>query len=123
MKIREVITQVDDLYANAFSEEDKLQWLKQIEEKIYKEIVLTHHHDVEMTDFSDDNNELIAPAPYDSLYINYIIAKIHQYTNETVRYNNSMIIFNQEYQEFANYWNRKYMPISRKHHHHHEGEN
>ena len=118
MKIREVITQVDDLYANAFSEEDKIQWLKKIEEKIYKEIVLTHNHTVEMTDFDDDNNELIAPAPYDSLYINYIIAKIHQYTNETVRYNNSMIIFNQEYQEFANYWNRKYMPIS-----HNEGEN
>ena len=114
MKIREVLTQVDDLYANAFSEEDKLQWLQQIEEKIYKELVLTHHEPVEMTEFDDDDNELIAPAPYDSLYINYIIANINKYNNETVRYNNAMIIFNQEYQEFANWYNRTKMPLSSK---------
>ena len=114
MKIREVITQVDDLYANAMTEEDKLQWLENIENKIYKEIVLTHEDQVPMTDFSDDDNTLIAPTPYDSLYINYIIAKIHQYTNETVRYNNAMIIFNQQYQEFANWYNRTKMPLSKE---------
>ena len=114
MTIREVLTQTDDLYANAFSEEDKLQWLKQIEEKIYKEIVLTHEDAVEMTDFDDDTNELIAVSPYDSLYINYLIAQINKYNNETVRYNNAMIIFNEEYQEYANYYNRTKMPISKE---------
>ena len=114
MKIREVITQVDDLYANAFSEEDKLEWLKQIENKIYTELVLTHHEPVEMTDFSDDDNELIAPSPYDSLYINYIIAQINKYNNETVRYNNAMIIFNNEYQDYANWYNRTKLPLSKE---------
>ena len=114
MKIREVLTQVDDLYANAFSEEDKLKWLQDIENKIYKELVLTHHEPVEMTDFDDDDNELIAPSPYDNLYINYIIANINKYNNETVRYNNAMIIFNQQYQEFANWYNRTKMPLSSK---------
>ncbi len=110
MKIREAITQVDDLYANAYSEEDKIKWLQEIENKIYREVVLTHENEVEMTDFSDDENELIAPIPYDSLYINYIIAQINKFNNETVRYNNAMTIFNQEYYEFANWYNRTNLP-------------
>ena len=114
MTIREVISQTDELFTNAFSDEQKMKWLHDIESKIYKEIVLTHHHHVEMTDFDDDSNELIAPSPYDSLYINYIIAQIHKYNNETVRYNNFMIIFNNEYQEFANWYNRTKLPLSKE---------
>lgn len=114
MTIREVISQTDELFTNAFSDEQKMKWLHDIENKIYKEIVLTHHHHVEMTDFDDDSNELIAPSPYDNLYTSYLLAQVFKYSQETVRYNNAMIIFNQEYQEFANYYNRKTMPITKK---------
>ena len=111
MTIREVLTRVDNLLTNAVEEEQKLQWLKNIEDKIYKEIVLTHENPVEMTDFDDKESELIAVSPYDNLYISYLVAKIFEYTFETVRYNNAIIVFNQEYQEYANYYNRENMPL------------
>ena len=111
MEIRDVLTKVDNLLVNAIDEDTKLDWLKNIEDKIYKEIVLTHENQVLMTDFSEDNNELIAKSPYDNLYISYIIAQIFNYNFETVRYNNAIITFNQEYQEYANWYNRQNMPI------------
>ena len=111
MTIREVLTRVDNLVTNAVEEEVKLQWLKNIEDKIYKEIVLTHENPVEMTNFEDMESELIAKSPYDNLYISYLVAKIFEYTFETVRYNNAIIVFNQEYREFANYYNRENMPV------------
>ena len=111
MKIRDVITKVDDIKPNSYSEEDKLQWLEDIENKIHGEIVMQYVDPVEMTDFSDDESELIAPNPYDNLYISYIIAKIDFYNNETTRYNNSMIMFNEEYQAFINYYNRTHTHI------------
>ena len=111
MTIQEVLTRTDNLLVNAVDEEQKLSWLKNIEDKIYKEVVLLHENPVEMTDFSDFENELIAPEPYDNLYISYLIAQILYYTFETIRYNNAMITFNQEYQEFCNYYNRENMPL------------
>ena len=113
MKIREVITNVDDLKPNAYSEEDKKRWLKEIETKIYKEIVMTHEDACEMTDFTNENSNLIAQTPYDTLYITYVCAKIDFYNNETARYNNQMMMFNQEYFEFGNWYNRNHMPITR----------
>lgn len=111
MTIREVISQTDELLVNAFNDEQKLEWLKNIENKIYQEIVLKHENQVPMTDFENDNNELIAKTPYDNLYTSYLIAMIFKYTQETQRFNNAMIVFNQEYQEFANYYNRNNMPL------------
>lgn len=111
MTIREAITQTDKLLVNAIDDETKLKWLKDIEEKIYKEVVLTHAFKVPNTNFDNDDNTLIAPSPYDNLYISYLMAKIFEYTFETVRYNNAMVIFNQEYQEFCNFYNRTKMPL------------
>jgi hypothetical protein len=112
MRIIDAVTNVDNLLPNAFDQEQKHKWLKNIEDKIYKEVVLTHENDTDIliTDFEDDNSELIAPYPYDNLYISFILAKIFEYEHETVRYNNQMIIFNQEYQEFVNWYNRNNMP-------------
>lgn len=112
MKISEVLNKTDNLLPNAFDEEQKLEWLKQIENKIYKEVVLTHKNQVPETVFDEEKeNDLIAPFPYDNLYISFLIAQIYKYLNETVRYNNAMVIFNQEYQEFTNYYNRQNMPL------------
>ena len=113
MKYIDAISQVDNLLPNAFSQEQKMQWLQNIEDKIYKEVVLTHKTEVLEPNFEEEgfeNNELIAKSPYDNLYISYVIAMIFRHLNETVRYNNYMVIFNQEYQEFLNYYNRNNMP-------------
>lgn len=110
MTIREVITRVDNLVPNSYEDEEKLSWLEEIENQIYKELVLTHEIERVMTNFRDQTSELIAPSPYDNLYISYLQAKINFYQREFMGYNNAMAMFNSEYKEFANWFNRTYYP-------------
>lgn len=114
MKIREALATTDKLLPNAYEEEDKLRWLADIEHQIFEEIILTHENPVEMTDFTDDDNELFASSPYDNLYISYLQAKIYFEQKEIPRYNNSMTVFNEEYRQYANWYNRNNMPITKE---------
>lgn len=60
----------------------------------------------------DLDKELIAPFPYDSIYRNYIFALIDFNNGEADRYQATMSMFNSQYQEFCNYYNRTHKPIS-----------
>ena len=114
MTIREAINIIDKLVPNVYDDEDKMKWLKDIESLIYQEIILTHENPIEMTDFEDDNNELFAKSPYDNLYTSYLESKIHFNNKEIPRYNNAMAVFNEEYREYANWYNRNNMPITKE---------
>ena len=114
MTIREALNIVDKLLPNVYDEEDKMKGLKDIESQIYREIILTHENPIEMTDFTDDSSELFAPSPYDNLYTSYVEAQIYFTQKEIPRYNNTMAVFNEEYREYANWYNRNVMPIIRK---------
>ena len=52
------------------------------------------------------DTELLAPDPYTDLYKYYLFSMI-DFTNEEMdRYTNSMLMFNNSWQEFVNYWYR-----------------
>ena len=116
MKVIDVIEKVDDLKPNSYSFETKVSWLSQLEEKIYEELVKTHDNPLNIgySELNEDNTEmeLIAPDRFEEMYIVWIFTKIDFYNGEMSRYNNSALLFNTLYQEFANYWNRTYMPKS-----------
>ncbi len=117
MKIIDVIGRVDDLKPNTWDVEHKIGWLSKLDLMIQKNIINTHE-DGSNTPFTgydvdvDQQTELLAPPPYDEMYIYWIEAQIDLANQEYNKYNASIMMFNTEWQEYENYYNRQFMPIT-----------
>lgn len=119
MTIQEAIAKVDSLKPNQYKQPEKLEWLNEVDGKIYKELILTHDNPDELSWESygvntDVSMELLAKEPYATLYIHYLSAKIDWYNGEYGRYNNEMAAYNEAYQEYANYICRTYGSVGVK---------
>ena len=54
--------------------------------------------------------QLLAEAPYDDIYVYYLLAMIDFYNREPENYNNSYMMFNEKYNDFAKWWQRTHTP-------------
>lgn len=115
MTIADAIRRVDiSRKGNAYSDGDKIEWLSTIDGIIKREIVDTHHggHHIHFHGYDRDTDvdtELIAVEPYTDLYLYYLEAQIDMHDGETVKYSNDMVRFNNAYQQYTNWYNRKHM--------------
>jgi hypothetical protein len=119
MKIIEAINRIDALKYNTYSQADKVQWLSRVDGMIKRHIIDTHEgsEDVTFTGYNDDTDlqtELLAPAPYDELYLRWMETMIDFHNGEYGKYNNAVDMFNTSYESFQNYYNRTHMPKSTK---------
>lgn len=64
--------------------------------------------------YTDVSTDLLAPFPYDTLYVNYLNAKIDETTGDTQRYANSYVLFNNAYSDYAKWYNRNHMYDNRR---------
>ena len=119
MTIQGAIDLADQMKPNMMATPVKLKFLNEVEGKIYSEIVLTHVHSMaecekpEYDTGTDPGTVLIMPAPYDMLYVYYIMMKIDLLNQEMDKYNNDGALFEQAYGEAQDWWNRTRMPIRR----------
>lgn len=117
MTINDAITQVNTLKPHQIPDEIMVRWLSVLEGKIIDEIILTHElsERVEFNGYTinDMNTELMVPDTYADVYIYYLEAMIDQTNNEGARYASSMNMFNNAWQDYANYYNRNNRPIGR----------
>lgn len=116
MTIAEAITRVNATKPNRFSQQQKLEWLGYLEGQIYREIVCMHENpdniSYEKIDSDVDvQRELIAPHPYDEVYILYLQSKIDLGNQEIPKYQNSKVLFNSAYAQLQSYWTRAHMPL------------
>lgn len=136
MTIREAIDRADTLKPNQYPDELKIQWLSELDNRIYNDLFLTHEDNpyetppsdvpnsntpLEDSDdeetptlsfpYTDDSVNLLAESPYDVLYPSYLKAKIDELNEETTRYANSAATYNSQYQDYARWYNRTHMPI------------
>ena len=117
MTISEAIARVDALKPNRFKQGQKITWLGNLEGQIFNELVMTHENtaNIQRVEFSEDMNmeqQLIAPSPYDEVYILYLQSQIDLGNMEIAKYNNSKTLYNNAYQTLVDYWNRTHMPVS-----------
>lgn len=118
MTIQDAITETDNLKPNLYDTGSKLRWLNDIEGKLYNDI-FSVRMDSPVKDCpkynlsSDFNTDLLVPDTYAQIYIYYLIAMIDYYNAELDRYNNSMVMFNMAWDEFAKYWYSTHRQISR----------
>lgn len=117
MTIGEALERMDGLKPNTYGEDEKIGWLAALDARIHEEIRMTHEHGESEEGFAgytgetDRDTELLAPAPYDELYLYYLESKIDYYNGEMGKFNNSAAMFNAAYADYANYINRTRMPL------------
>ncbi len=112
MTIKEAIRKTDRIRAgNACSEEEKISWLSTLDGIIKKEIIDTHKGSEKVVfngydKYVDTDTVLIVPEPYSEVYISYMLTQIDLHCGELNQYNNSMALFETQYQKFSSFWNR-----------------
>ena len=119
MTINEAISRVDALLQNTFSKLDKVRWLSDLDWMVKREIIDTHEGGsaVAFNGYDQDtdlNTVLLVPAPYDKIYLRWLEAQIHKHNEENKQFNNAILLYNSEWQSFADYYNRNYMPLGSK---------
>lgn len=113
MTIGEAISRVDRLKYNVFSLGEKQQWLGELEAMLKRQILDTHGPGLSYTPIGDTTppeTELLAPEPFDTLYIQWLEARIDLYNGETERYNASIMLFNHQLAAFARWYHRSFPP-------------
>lgn len=111
MRLKEVIDQADSLKPNAFSNQQKTVWVNDVEGKVQMEILL--FAPVEAVRYSYEENQetqLLVAAPYDNLYISYLLAMIDFANGEYDRYNNTVELFNAQFRSYMRWFAQWYRP-------------
>ena len=119
MKISEAINRIDTLKFNTYTQSEKVAWLSTIDGTIKREVIDTHEggEDIVFEGYTDDTpleTELLAPAPYDDLYIKWLEAQIDYANAEYGKYNNSKMAFNTAYTAYESWYNRNHMPLGKR---------
>lgn len=118
MTILEAIGRVNESKPNGILNSMKVNWLSTIEWKIMRELVETHE-DSDKISYSgyDDKTPLdtvlLAPAPYDEMYVHWLEAQIDLTNGEVAKYNNSINLYNAEASAFYNYYKRNHKPLQK----------
>lgn len=115
MTIIEAINRIDGLKPNIYSQSEKVRWLSQLDGFVKNDIIDTHEGSDAIT-FSGYDDEtsidtvLLIPSPYEDVYIHYLEMKIDYSNGETIKYNNSAMMYNNAYSSFEKWYNRTNMP-------------
>ena len=117
MTIAEAISKVDALKPNKYTPEDKVGWLSTLDAKVKSKIIDAHVHNEPFffygyDSISDMETELLAPAPYDEMYLRWLEAMIDYHNSDDDRYNNAIILFNNAYEDYKKHYTRTHMPLS-----------
>ena len=126
MTINQVLAMVDEINANSYDTKVKIEWLSKLDGRVFNDIILTHEHD--LVDDGEGNlieptfpgyddravdTELLIVDTYSDIYTDYLMAMIAYSNGETERYQNSMIMYNSKYKEYADWYNRTHTPIQK----------
>jgi hypothetical protein len=117
MTILEAIGRVDALRHNTFSQEEKIQWLSQVDGLVDQELIRTHEDGVTFQPYDARTpleQELLVPPPYDEMYLHYLQAQMDYHNAEYDRYNRSMGMYQAVRTAFANHYNRTHRPLGQR---------
>jgi len=114
MTAREAINAADVLKLNDFPDKAKIAMIDEIEGRIQTEVMLLDPSEISRVEIEDADKQLLAPAPYDRLYVDWLICQIDRYNGEYNKYANTVEMFNNSLDLFAAYYIEKYRPADRK---------
>ena len=119
MTIFEAVSMFNEMKPNGYTQSAKIKWLHTLDSMVKSNIIDTHEgaEAVNFEGYTEDTDlstQLLAPAPYDEMYLFWLESKTDYWNGETARYNNSISMFNNAYAEYERYYNRTHMPKGKK---------
>ncbi|MBQ8881695.1 MAG: hypothetical protein IJ030_05960 [Oscillospiraceae bacterium] len=112
-KIKDIIDRVDENVPNAFSPEQKMAWISELDGKIGLDVMLLNILEVQKLQYKypeDMESEPLITFPHESLYDLYLTAQIDFANRETDKYQNSITMYNAAYDNFVRWFVRTYDP-------------
>ena len=106
MYLHESIAEADAIRPNTVGDEQKAEWVEQLERK-FAEVQQIRPPD---PSFPDDK-ELIMPVPVDRVYVFWLCAMIDWAQLDGDLYAIDMAMYNQAYTEACAWWRRNHVPI------------
>lgn len=108
MTVKEAVERADALYPNVLPFTLKMQWLKELDEKVFTEFISSYEGyekrapEKEYTPLT----VLLIDEPFSSIYVRYICLQADIMNGDTAGYKNSAALFNSAYLSFMNHFNR-----------------
>lgn len=113
MRIREVLAEIDVMRPNAYTDGEKIALLNTIEGRIYHEILSkAAEFEGEFQPFreGEEERELAAPVPFTDIYGFFLAARIDFANGDSGRYNDTMVLFNQAWDDYAAWYRENHRP-------------
>ena len=113
MTINEVLAEVDRIAKNnSIDRNQKIKWLDRLDRSIFNDLLQYKKDNVESfdgyTSEVDEDTVLLAVAPYDELYVYYVLAQINLIQQEIDFYNNNYAMYEDKYRNYRDFINRTY---------------
>lgn len=116
MTTQEAINIVDNMKPNAYTYEDKIRWLNELDGRVHEEVIKkAEDYDAESDTWEkyqddDTESELLISDPYTNAYPEWIGLKIDYANGDINRYNNSVMTFSATYTDYQNWYRRNHIP-------------
>lgn len=102
MTIRDLLNKISKEKPNSFTDADLIALVNEVEAEVAEQLNLS-----EAPAYDDNHIDLdvsmLAPAPYDKLYVSYLKAQIDYATEEYDSYSNNQAQHVQDFQDFADW--------------------
>lgn len=116
MTIKEAIEHFESLLNAPYDRDHLVKWLAELDGQAIREVFCYYEgnpvpEDWEPYDISYNlDAELLIPAPYDSVYMDYLRMKTDYWHKEN-SYSNTVKAFNNSYATFCDFWRRTHKHI------------
>ena len=102
--LADVITKVDSLKPNVFSQSQKRDWVYSLEMQIREFKNLYTDEETDMLFLNDENATLTLDVQWTDIYVYYLMSMIDMANCDVVMYNNNTALFN----EMLKSWQKKF---------------
>ena len=119
MTIGEAIAAVQSIKPTPLPRAQLVRWLDEVDRTVVRELAHTHCYGTDLqfdgydpdADTGADDVLLLAPKPYDRMYVYFLCAQIDKHNQEFDLYQNNAALYNLAYNDYAAYYNRQIAPV------------
>lgn len=120
MTVEKAIFLVDELKPNQIERARKLEWLTNLDKRLYEDVIQTHERKADTpedktpyTQETDGDTALLVPEGFDELYRFYLEMHIDLENMEYDKYNNSVALYATALGQYKRWYHRTHRPLAR----------